>query len=194
MKNRADIIGNLQRILPETDIIRGGSVPFLPQKIDRKWRSHRQLDYIANMYMKRAGVTFKHNRRNLCQFQIEEDLITIPYKNRFESMERYYGTLMHELIHSTGARNRLDRVYSGMCRSTEEMTAEIGSMLLLAARGVDSIRYSAPYVKTWMHTGSFFGMYYTVNDEEVHSQRLNKAICDANQAVDYILNIVASDL
>lgn len=201
LKSRQGTIERLQKMLPEVDIINGASAPFLPHTINRTWSNHRQLEYIANTYMKKAGVTFKRNRKDLCQYQNREELVTMPYKNRFQSRERYYATLIHELIHSTGSYKRLNRLgalnpsggyVTRICVSTEEMTAEIGSVLLLSMQGLDNLEYSAPYIKTWMWTHTFFGMAFRCTDPKVHAERLAQAVDDANAAVDYILNIVAS--
>src|SRR5690606_23920571 len=39
-----------------------------------------------------------------------KDVIRIPPRNTFDSLEAFYATLFHEFGHSTGTKHRLDRL------------------------------------------------------------------------------------
>lgn len=66
------------------------------------------------------------------------DSVNMPKPETFTSENAYYGTLYHELVHSTGHENRLDRhrheksthMFSSESYSKEELTAEMGAAFL----------------------------------------------------------------
>ena len=86
-----------------------------------------------------------------------EDVIRLPLRNQFNSTEEHLDTLFHELTHSTGHQNRLDRkdllenygVHKDV-RAREELIAEIGSAILAQMMNVNtSIENVAAYVQSW---------------------------------------------
>ena len=85
------------------------------------------------------------------------DTITIPTISCFTAPAFYYGTLFHEMVHSTGHPKRLDRKLGGrfgsVSYSKEELVAEIGSAMLLARTPIAEEEYMenhAEYVRGWM--------------------------------------------
>lgn len=114
-----------------------------------------------------------------------EDYINMPKMKTFQSSEGYYGTLFHELIHSTGHQNRLARkeVYENPkfgteMYSLEELVAEIGACYLNSYCGlpIADMSNNAAYIQSWLSV--FKG------DTKI----LIKAASRAQQAVEYILN------
>lgn len=95
-------------------------------------------------------------------FRADTDHIQMPDEGLFtgtKSMSRsegYYATLVHELVHWSGAKARLDRDMSGRFGSeayaAEELIAEIGAAFLCAQLGItqelrpDHARYLASWV------------------------------------------------
>lgn len=86
-----------------------------------------------------------------------EDVIRLPLRNQFGSTEEHLDTLFHELTHSTGHQNRLDRkdllanygTHKDV-RAREELIAEIGSAILAQMMNVNtSIENVAAYVQSW---------------------------------------------
>lgn len=87
------------------------------------------------------------------------DMVTVPMLSQYEIMEEYYSTTLHEFIHSTGAKHRLDRFKDGKSAafgsqtySREELVAEIGSAMLCSALGIDNdkaFKNSVAYIKGW---------------------------------------------
>lgn len=85
------------------------------------------------------------------------DSVTLPPRDSFHSSEKYYGTMFHELIHSTGHVTRLDRDLSGTRGSKpyakEELIAEIGASFLLNVCGIDPgtvLDNTAAYLHSWL--------------------------------------------
>lgn len=108
------------------------------------------------------------------------DSVNMP---QFQNMVSgtYYSTLCHELIHSTGHDTRLKRKLSGFkCNktnySTEELIAEIGSVLLCLELGIKpDIDNSASYLKSWSK--------FLAGD----AMKLYSAASKADKAVDFIV-------
>ncbi|MEZ6061098.1 MAG: zincin-like metallopeptidase domain-containing protein [Planctomycetaceae bacterium] len=87
------------------------------------------------------------------------DTVTLPAPERFATREDFYGTLYHELSHSTGHSSRLDRgldsspaPFGSPDYSREELVAEISAAFLCAAAGISppTIEQSAAYINNWI--------------------------------------------
>jgi antirestriction protein ArdC len=119
----------------------------------------------------------------------KEDSIDIPSRSYFKSGERFYKSLFHELVHSTGAAHRLARKTllenKGMWASDrtiyckEELVAEIGAAFLCAHAGIvmDDHEDSAAYIQSWLK----------VLKQGDNKRWLVEASGHAQKAVDYIL-------
>ena len=89
-------------------------------------------------------------------FHKGNDEITVPEKKQFIDGESFYGTLLHEMIHSTGTEERLNRDMSGHFGSVpyarEELVAELGSAMAAINFGINkSIKdESKEYIKSWL--------------------------------------------
>ena len=91
-------------------------------------------------------------------YSVTNDDIHLPPKEVFDNDHAYNSTLLHELSHATGAKNRLDRVQSGI-RSTsdyavEELVAEISSCFTGADIGLQyepaEFKNHKAYVQSWI--------------------------------------------
>jgi antirestriction protein ArdC len=89
-------------------------------------------------------------------YSLTLDKIKIPPIERFLTVEEYYASLFHELIHWTGSKKRLNRIVSLDRKSKEyafeELIAEIGSAYLCGYAGIvpKVIDNSASYIEGWM--------------------------------------------
>lgn len=84
------------------------------------------------------------------------DAIHVPPAEAFLSDEHFEATILHEILHFTGAKSRLDRLSDYFtdrgARAREELTAEIGSAILGAMIGLrpDHLEDHAAYVADWL--------------------------------------------
>ncbi len=87
------------------------------------------------------------------------DLVRIPKPSSFESIDAYYSTKFHELVHSTGHESRLNRSgvvgavhFGSEAYSREELVAELGSAYCCSLIGLDGsyIQDSASYIGGWL--------------------------------------------
>lgn len=85
-----------------------------------------------------------------------DDAITVPEKKQFIDGESFYGTLLHEMVHSTGIEDRLNRDMSGgfgsVSYSREELVAELGSAMAAINFGINKgiKEESKEYIKGWL--------------------------------------------
>jgi antirestriction protein ArdC len=86
------------------------------------------------------------------------DTVRMPEPERFNTLEDYYRTQFHELIHSTGHSKRLNRPelvksagFGSETYSREELVAEMGSAMICTRVGIDvQTEQSAAYVAGWL--------------------------------------------
>lgn len=85
------------------------------------------------------------------------DSIHMPLRSRFMDAPHYYGTLFHELVHSTGHTSRLNRTFGDRfgdeLYSKEELVAEIGAAFLCAIAGIaneHTDRNTTAYIQNWI--------------------------------------------
>lgn len=82
--------------------------------------------------------------------------IGMPELGQFDSPESYYSVFAHEITHSTGNRNRLDRDLSGrfgdQAYAFEELIAELGAAMICGALGLEQRPRidHAQYIKGWL--------------------------------------------
>ena len=108
-----------------------------------------------------SGANIRHGG-NLACYRMNEDRIDMPPIEDFvgtltsSPTEAYASTLLHELIHWTGAVHRLDRGFGeGLDKekyAAEELVAEIGAAYLCADLGVSNQPRPdhAAYVASWL--------------------------------------------
>lgn len=87
------------------------------------------------------------------------DLVQMPDISHFDTSEEFYGTLFHELVHSTGHWKRLKRTtltqferFGDEKYSREELIAEMGASFLSGYCGIleKTISNNAAYVSNWL--------------------------------------------
>src|SRR5574338_1266790 len=84
------------------------------------------------------------------------DVVACPKLEQFESPESYYRALYHELVHSTGHPDRLDRLercgFGSGPYAKEELVAELGSSMLAGMAGLTWPEDDAPaaYISNWL--------------------------------------------
>ncbi len=89
-------------------------------------------------------------------YSISKNEIVVPEKEQFRSGEAFYGTLFHEMTHSTGAEGVLDRIkptaFGSAEYAREELVAELGSALVAQRYGMTKHikEDSCAYLKGWL--------------------------------------------
>ena len=117
------------------------------ENAEKVWRDYCRRENIA---------VHSDGYRNKALYRPGEDLIELPDAAQFSDVAKYYSTVFHECVHSTGASDRLKRDMSGeqgtKKYAQEELVAEIGAAILCSALGLttdESLNNSAAYVQSW---------------------------------------------
>lgn len=89
-------------------------------------------------------------------YNMLQDEIHLPSRNYFSDAEGFLATALHEMAHSTGAPNRLNRDMGGMFGSRnyarEELVAELSSVFTQADLGIrleGRLQNHAAYLQSW---------------------------------------------
>jgi len=113
-----------------------------------------EAERIASGY---KGPEVKHGKGRAC-YHPQLDYIEMPDAERFDCGEEYYSTLFHEMGHSTGNKNRLNRAsltesaYFGSHEySKEELVAEFTASFLCGVSHIEqaTLANSAAYIAGW---------------------------------------------
>ena len=119
-----------------------------------------------------------------------QDYIRLPERVAFDSGEEYYSTLFHEMVHSTGAKHRLDRktlvdavAFGDTNYSKEELVAEMGASFLAGHTRIEhkTLANSAAYLAHW------------IAKLKSEPKLVITAASAAQKAVDFILDVKAAE-
>lgn len=120
-----------------------------------------EAEKIRADYEAREKIVIKEVVSNDAFYSHARDYIQVPCKEQFKDVMEFYSTLFHEMIHSTGHRDRLGRLDTGVKvagfgseeYSKEELIAEIGSAFLMNHIGIETSKTfnnSAAYIQSWL--------------------------------------------
>ncbi|CNI08152.1 antirestriction protein [Yersinia kristensenii] len=104
--------------------------------------------------MQQCGATITE-RGQAAYFRPSTDEIVLPERHLFDDAANFYATALHELVHWTGGKGRLNREMKGRFGSEgyafEELIAELGSAFLMADFGVVGDVQHESYIASWLH-------------------------------------------
>ena len=106
-----------------------------------------------------------------------DDYIQLPMRSQFADANDFYSTATHELVHWSGAPNRLNR--EDLSYGFEELVAEIGACYTCTEVGIpasDDLSGVTSYVQSWLRSME--------NDPGF----IFKAASHASKAADYLLS------
>lgn len=124
------------------------------EKTDLKTLNWDPLERAENL-LERSGAAIYHRAGDRASYSPLTDQITMPLREQFDTPDKYYATVLHELGHWTGHADRLDRSIMNRFGSEEyareELRAEIASLLIGQELriGHDPGQHAA-YVDNWI--------------------------------------------
>jgi antirestriction protein ArdC len=142
-------------------------------------KNHRN-DLLTPMLEKQAWVCpIETGNSNSAYYSLTSDKIRIPSKDQFEAQEAFFGTMLHEMAHSTGHPQRLNREMVNDDKkkyAREELVAELGSALAGMKLGVQQqiSENNLSYIKGWKEAA------------REDNRFIYKAAVDASKASGYI--------
>ena len=124
------------------------------------FKDHKPTEKLINSYIKRESIDVYFGSDSAF-YTPSADTVTMPDKEQFTSQCGFYGTYLHELIHSTGHQKRINRKTltapntDRTSYATEELITELAAVNLthaLKISTVDKIQNSAAYLESWVKT------------------------------------------
>lgn len=152
--------------------------PELPRVEEREHVPVERAEAIVAGY--EAGPGILHGASS-ATYNLITDIVRVPDPEAFDTADDYYGTLFHELIHSTGHEKRLARIEPALFGSDpyarEELVAELGASMLAGIAGLAPAggEQNAAYIANWLRA--------LKNDRKLIVQ----AAAQAQKAADLIL-------
>ena len=125
-----------------------------PASLDDEKMAFAPLDEMIEKKLWVCPISLEH--QDSAYYSIAKDAIVLPEKSQFINGESFYGTLLHEMTHSTGAEGRLDRIkpaaFGSKEYAREELVAELGSALVASQYGITKTikEDSAQYLGSWL--------------------------------------------
>lgn len=137
-----------------------GVEPLAPEQLNDEVEPIEAGDKIINDYINREHLNFVECKSNKAYYSPSNDTVVVPLKEQYNLINEYYSTTFHELTHSTGHKNRLNRLQTDAVAafgsenySKEELVAEIGSTTLMSIAGIETaktFRNSTAYIQNWL--------------------------------------------
>lgn len=143
------------------------------------------MEKLKSEYSEKSGVRF-FTSGGKAFYSPSNDKINMPDFSLFDSEDGYASTLLHEILHSTGAEHRLNRFSKQDAKyglkdsyAIEELTADIGACFLGSYYGVSGeVENHASYLASWLKQ--------LRNDKSLFF----KAAADAQKAYTYFFSIL----
>lgn len=141
------------------DPLLGGLVP-TPTEAPEVERN-ATAEVVIHDYCHDDGPDFKCGNSNDAYYAVRGDFVVVPDRSQFKEIARFYGVAFHELGHSTGHKDRLDRkelhgvdsTFGSEPYAREELVAEITAAMCCARLGMDpAFEQSSAYVGHWLRT------------------------------------------
>ena len=145
------------------------------------WKVHQNAERV----LEDSGVPVRHMAGDRAFYSLNNDEIVLPERVQFPSANHYYQTALHELGHSTGHPERMNRAtltegmnegFGSPAYAKEELRAEISAMMTGERVGVghDPSR-GAAYVEGWIAA------------LEEDPREIRRAAADAQKISDFVL-------
>lgn len=152
-----------------------------------------EAEKIKTDYVNKEHLLIREKVTNDAYYSPTHDYIQVPCKEQYKDIMMFYSTLFHEMIHSTGHKNRLDRFdnntqlasFGSEDYSKEELIAEIGSASLMNIIGIETVKTfknSAAYIQSWLRV------------LKKDNKFIVSASSKAEKAVNYILGITSKEV
>lgn len=155
------------------DHLRAGNAPLTSDEVHDR---HEKAEWVI-------AATFADVRHggDRAFYRPKEDFIQVPERERFESAESYYETLLHELTHWTEHPSRLNwnRAEKENSYALGELVAELGSCYLMSEIGL-------PTADTWANSAAYLGHWLKAMNAD--PRFIFRATAQASRATDHVLS------
>ncbi len=169
-------------------LFESGDFENLPSKDNLVEYEHAEDTNIKDFmtaYSNNTGVKIRTKKSDRAYYSPLFDEIVLPNESQFPQHSDFVSVAMHEIVHSSGAKNRLNRLKDDFKEdetySKEELVAQMGSSLLCFLLGYNTentVNNDVNYIRGWL------------SHLKDNTRELVSAGAQAQKAVDYIMNII----
>lgn len=118
-----------------------------------------ELTSMADMLIKSSECPVYERMQDKAFYNRNHDYIYLPPRGYFKDIQAFFGTLIHEMGHSTGHESRLNRKFGAFGDpdyAREELRAELGSLFMESDMGIETgsevLEDHSDYLKSWIGT------------------------------------------
>lgn len=137
---------------------------------------------MAELFQESSSCPIRETNEGKAYYSPGKDEIVLPNRNAFLDTQSFLATQLHEMVHSTGHPDRLNRPLTGLFGSPEyameELRAELGSFFIQNDLNLhfDAQHFNShtQYLESW------------IGALEKDPNELFRAIADAQKASDYL--------
>lgn len=137
---------------------------------------------MAELFQRSSACPIREEDQNRAYYSPGRDEIVLPNRNAFLDSQSFLATQLHEMVHSTGHPDRLNRPLAGMFGSPgyamEELRAELGAFFIQTDLNLqfDTQHFNShtQYLESW------------IGALEKDPNELFRAISDAQKASDFL--------
>lgn len=125
----------------------------LPEPVAVEEQPEPERHAAAEAFVKATGAAITHGGGRACYSPLA-DSIRLPELRAFDDAGAYYATALHELVHWSGHKTRLDRDLTGRfgdeSYAAEELIAEMGAAFLCADLRIEGRTQHPEYIASWI--------------------------------------------
>lgn len=138
-------------------VFNGEQVEGIPELKFESLKDKKILD-IADTFIKSSECKISEVAQDRAYYTPSKDTITLPLREVFKDESSFLKTLLHEMGHSTGHPDRLDRSMKGVFGSPEyareELNAELSAIFIQGDLGMtiegEHLNDHSDYLKSWI--------------------------------------------
>ncbi len=159
--------------------------PELYAKLEAENKPEKALVQEGDMYSFPAVDQIFKEQRWICPINIEHqdnafysisrNQITIPEKSQFKDGESWYGTAFHEMVHSTGAENQLNRLHPQSVGSLKESPSFIKTTLMDVKKATSILTQRIDEVSLEMKEQQSENVAASVSDEKKDAKDMKQS-------------------
>lgn len=129
----------------------GITLPEMPKEPEPSFNSVDEVMALIDRLALKGGLNHGGDE---AYFMPSRDQINMPPMAAFPDSGSYHATLLHEAVHATGHKSRLDRLTPAAFASEEyafeELVAELGAAMLCQFCGINGDLRHAGYIGSWL--------------------------------------------
>ena len=178
IRNNPELKNQYKTFCNVTYVFNGSLVDGI-KEIDKTKNNNIQVSSYINKIIDKLNVKYKEEG-NKAFYNIKDDQVVLPERNKFFDKYSYYATQLHELCHSTRHESRLNRfeINDKQDYAREELIAEISSSFLMQKLDIN------PKAEDYNNHKSYIQSWIQILKDKPNE--LFKAISESNKVCDYI--------